>query len=215
MPIQAYLCEQLLVECAELGRALGNSHRVNIIQHLVQKEFSVDSLAKLLKLSIANASQHLQHLKRVGIVESRREGKLIYYRLSNKPVISIFFSLKQQVDYARKEFRELVNQEKILDDENCYISHYELIDALRTQSIMLIDVRSIEEFNNVHLPGAVNVPFETFEYYLALLPKNKEIIVYCRGAECFLSKHIMINLRLKGFKVRQYKEGISAIKLFQ
>lgn len=212
MSIKTYLNEQQLIECAELGRAISNPHRINIIQYLSQQEFSVDNLSQLLELNIANASQHLQQLKRAGLVESRRDGKLIYYRLSSGPVLNILSALKLQADYAREAFSTLINQNQISDDKLASISYDELTEGMKSQRIMLIDVRPQEEFAIEHLPGAVNISIDQLESHIALLPKDQEIVAYCRGAYSFLSKNAVITLNVKGFHARQFKEGIAILQ---
>ncbi|MCT6516754.1 MULTISPECIES: ArsR/SmtB family transcription factor [Enterobacterales] len=210
MPIKPYIDEQRLIECAELGRALSSHHRINMIQYLSQQEFSVENLSQLLELSVANTSQHLQQLKRAGLVESRREGKMIFYRLASGPVLNILSALKLQADYARREFSQLINQQDIPDDKLAPIEYDELIDGIKNKRIMLIDVRSQDEYEKDHLPGAMSIPIEELEYHLAQFPKDKEIVAYCRGAYCFLSKNAVITLNLKGFQARYFKEGITS-----
>lgn len=210
MSIKTYLDEQQLIECADLGRALSSPHRINMIQYLSQQEFSVDGLAQLLELSIANTSQHLQLLKRAGLVESRRDGKMIFYCLTSGPVLNILSALKLQADYARKEFSMLINQTEMSDDKLAPISYNELIEGMKEKRIMLIDVRPHEEYEKGHLPGALNIPIEDLERHLAQLPKDQEIVAYCRGAYCFLSKNAVITLNIKGFHARHFKEGIEA-----
>lgn len=210
MSIKSYLDEQQLIECAELGRTLSSPHRINMIQYLSQQEFSVENLAQLIELSVANTSQHLQQLKRAGLVESRREGKMIFYRLTSGPVLNILSALKLQTDYARREFSQLISQQTVSDDKLAPIEYDELIDGMKNKRITLIDVRPHEEYKKDHLPGAINIPIEELEYHLAQFPKDREIVAYCRGAYCFLSKNAVITLNLKGFQARYFKEGITS-----
>lgn len=210
MSVKTYLNEQQLIECAELGRALSNPHRISMIQYLSQQEFSVENLSLLLELSIANTSQHLQQLKRAGLVESRREGKMIFYRLAAGPVLSILSALKLQADYTRQEFQSLINQKEPSEDKLASVSYDELIEGIKTKQIMLIDVRPEEEYQENHLSGALNIPLYQLEQHLAQLPKDMEIVAYCRGAYCFLSRNAAVTLNLKGFNARYFKEGIQA-----
>ncbi len=211
MSIKVYLNQQQLTEYANLGRVLGNAHRVNIVQYLSQQECSVDSLAQLLTLSIANTSQHLQQLKRSGIVESRRSGKLIYYRLTARPIMNILAAFKLQVDFVKQD----VNRDGVSDNKDFILSHDKLISGLNNQKIRLIDVRSSDEFNKGHIPSAVSIPFELLENNLALLPGNKKIVIYCRGFDCLLSRNAVISLRAKGFQAYRFQDGMSAIHLFK
>ncbi|MBA5807131.1 metalloregulator ArsR/SmtB family transcription factor [Morganella morganii] len=210
MSIKALLDEQQLTECAELARALSHPHRINIIQYLARDTFSVEQLAKVVGLSVANTSQHLQQLKRAGLAESEREGKNICYRLANGPVLNMLSALKLQSEYTRNELSSRLNRNVLSEEYLSPISGTELVAGMKSGQILLVDVRPEREYQDGHLPGAVNIPVDQLENCLAQLPDDKEIVAYCRGAYCFLSANAVISLRLKGFRARHFREGITA-----
>lgn len=210
MSIKATLDEQQLTECAELARVLSHPHRINILQYLAQQAFSVENLSKVINLSVANTSQHLQQLKRAGLADSERDGKQIYYRVANGPVLNMLSALKLQSDYHRRELNSLLNSNALSENNLSPISGDELVAGMKAGHIMLLDVRPEREYQEGHLPGAVNIPVDQLENCLAQLPGDKEIVAYCRGAYCFLSANAVISLRLKGFRARHFKEGIMA-----
>lgn len=203
------LSEQSLSECAELARILGNVHRLSLLQYLSTNEYGVESLAKSTGLSIANTSQHLQQLKRVGFVDSRREGKQIIYRLSKGPVLNILAALFLFSEHNRQEISLMINQ---VDENNKLplISYDELIHAIKQKDVLLLDVRPVVEYRKGHLPHALNIPVESLEDNLVHLPRNKDIITYCRGPYCFLSANAVMTLNMRGYQAKYFKEGIQA-----
>ncbi|CAQ85466.1 MULTISPECIES: ArsR/SmtB family transcription factor [Photorhabdus] len=203
---------QLFDELAEVARILGNTHRLMLLEHITQGERPVERLAELTGLTIANSSQHLQHLKRAGFVQSRREGKNVYYRLGNGPVQNLLAALHQYVEYRNSEIAAFIadtfNRREHLES----ISREELFQRLNLGEVTLLDVRPSEEFASGHLPGAINIPAEELEGRLSELPKEQEIVAYCRGPYCVLSLNAMKILRSKGFLARRLEEGFPAWK---
>ncbi|CDG22360.1 Transcriptional regulator [Xenorhabdus poinarii G6] len=198
---------QVFNEFAEVTRSLGNSHRLLLLEHIAQGERPVERLAELSGLTIANASQHLQHLKRAGFVQSRREGKNVYYRLGSGPVQNILTAIRQYVEYRHSEITlfvtDIFSQRERLES----ISREELLLRLNEGDITLLDVRSPEEFASGHLPGAVNIPAEELEGRLSELLKEQEVVAYCRGPYCVLSLNAIETLHTNGFLARCLEDG--------
>ncbi len=198
---------QMLTEFAELARTLGNVHRLILLEHIAQGERAVERLAELSALSIANTSQHLQHLKRAGFVETRREGKHIFYRLGSGPVLNLLTALRHYVEHNRSEIRALVTDSVNQPDRLELISREELLSRMKEDSVTLLDVRPEEEFVLGHLPGAINIPFEELEHRLSELPDDQEIVAYCRGPYCVFSFDAVAMLNTKGLSARRLKNG--------
>ncbi|MDM7850715.1 ArsR/SmtB family transcription factor [Pseudochrobactrum kiredjianiae] len=200
---KTYLLEQL----AELARVLGHAHRLDLLEHISQGERSVERLAEITGLSVANTSAHLQQLRRGGFVNTRRDGKRILYRLGDGPVLELLSALRYFAERNKAEVREVVSDYFDNLDSLEPVSRQELMSAMRDGGVTLLDVRPDEEFALGHLPGAVNIPLEELEKRLSELPKDTEIIAYCRGAYCVLSFEAVAALRSKGFRIRRLQDG--------
>jgi rhodanese-related sulfurtransferase/DNA-binding transcriptional ArsR family regulator len=199
--------QALFAEFASVARALGSPHRLEILEHLAQNERGVEALADRVGLSTANASQHLQHLKRAGLVTSRRDGKFILYRLADENVLALMRAL---FDVGE---RNLAAVDRILEsyfserDSMEPVTREELLDRTREGLVTVLDVRPADEFAAGHLPGAINIPLSELEARLAELDPAQEIVAYCRGPYCVLSFEAVAALRQRGFKVRRLEDG--------
>lgn len=197
----------LFTELAEIARTLGHAHRLMLLEHTAQGERPVERLAELTGLTVANTSQHLQHLRRGGFVETRRDGKRVLYRLGAGPVEAVLRSLREYAEHTRSEIRELVSDPMNASGRVESISQEELLERLVSGGMTLLDVRSGEEYALGHLPGALNIPTEELDRRLAELPADQEIVAYCRGPYCVLSATAAELLIAKGFRVRRLNAG--------
>ncbi|CEJ12555.1 Biofilm growth-associated repressor [bacterium YEK0313] len=197
---------------AELARALASPHRLMLLEHVAQGERPVERLAALTGLSIANASQHLQQLRRAGFVQTRRNGKQVLYRLGNGPVLPLLAALRSYGEHNRSEIRALIADSFGRRDQLEAISREELVSRLMAGDVTLIDVRPEEEFRQGHLPGAVNLPLGELERRLAELSRAKEVVAYCRGPYCVLSFEAVAALRAGGFRARRFDGGFPSWK---
>ncbi|MEJ6781156.1 metalloregulator ArsR/SmtB family transcription factor [Aminobacter sp. Piv2-1] len=196
---------RIFAEIAELARAMGHGHRLMLLEHVAQGERSVERLAELAGLSLANASQHLQLLRRAGLVGTRRDGKRVLYRLADGPVAPLLAALRHLAEHNRADVRELVAGSRQAGVEA--ISREELLERMRENSVILLDVRPQEEFALGHLPGALNIPGRELERRLAELPAGQEIVAYCRGPYCVFSAEAVALLRANGFEARKLEAG--------
>lgn len=199
--------KQIFEQFADLARTLGHANRLELIEHVSQGERSVERLAELTGMSVNNTSQHLHHLRRAGFVRSRRAGKRVLYSLGDGPIGSVLSALRCYAERNCAEVREIVSDyfEKL--DKLEPVSREELIKRLTDSSVVLLDVRPEDEFALGHVPGALNVPLEELEQRLADLPKDREVIAYCRGPYCILSFEAVAALRAKGYQVRRLEDG--------
>ncbi|OKO69079.1 ArsR family transcriptional regulator [Bradyrhizobium sp. AS23.2] len=203
---------QFFSEVAELARAVGSAQRLMLLQHVAQGERSVERLAELSHMTIANASQHLQQLKRANFVQSRREGKNVLYRIGNGPIIELLGALTQLAEFNRTEIRALVEDSFRQQDKLEGVSREELLERLRDSSVTILDVRPEDEFASGHLPGAVNIPYEELEGRLSELPRDNEVIAYCRGSRCILAPDAVTVLRARGIQARFFPDGFPSWK---
>jgi rhodanese-related sulfurtransferase len=197
----------LFADLAEIARTLGHAHRLMLLEHIAQGERPVERLAELTDLTIANTSQHLQHLRRAGFVETRRDGKRVLYRLGNGPIEAVLTSLRGYAEHMRAEIRQLIADPINADGRHDSISRDELLERLLTGGITLLDVRSTEEYALGHLPGALNIPADELERRLSEIPHGQEVVAYCRGPYCVLSTTAAALLEAKGFRVRRLAAG--------
>lgn len=202
----------LATELAELAKALGNVHRITLLQQLAQGEYSVERLAELADLSIANTSQHLQQLRRGGLVQSRREGKHVYYSVSEAPVIEIVSALQRCVEYNIAQMRQLVLDSTYQKQTLEVITREELLCRMLDGCITLLDVRTEEEFSAGHLPGAIHIPLGELHQRLEELPAHQEIVAYCRGPYCLLSQDAVALLTANGLRALPLKDGFAPWK---
>src|SRR5215471_10017896 len=191
----------LFAQFAALAKTLGHAHRLALLEQLAQGERSVEVLAQKTGLSIANASQHLQHMRRAGIVANRRDGKFVYYRLADDAVLELLAALRR---IAERHVRSYFNDRDSLEP----VSRTELLKLSRAGAVTVLDVRPEDEFALGHLPGAVNIPLRALEARLSELNPSQEIVAYCRGPYCVLSYEAVAALRARGFKVRRLEDGL-------
>lgn len=197
---------------AALARALGHEHRLELLEHISQGEWSVEELATRTSLSIANASQHLHLLRRSGLICSRRSGKNVLFRLADGPVFEAVMAIRAVAEHNLAEVRSVIADYFERPDDMDPISFAELRERMPDSDFLLIDVRDEAEYRQGHLPGAVHVPLDSLEASLAQLPLDREIIAYCRGRYCILSLKAVQTLRANGFQSRRLEEGVAEWK---
>jgi len=200
--------QQIFVSLAEIAQAISHAHRLEILEHLAQGERSVEELADRVGLSIANASRHLQILRRVRLAEPRRDGKRMLYRLVGETdVITLLTVLGRIGERNTAEIQIVMARYFRTRDALEPISRDELLARMSHGCMTLLDVRPEDEFAQGHLPGAMNIPLAVLEQQVARLPQGQQIIAYCRGPYCVLSVEAAARLRTLGFEVRRLADG--------
>jgi rhodanese-related sulfurtransferase/DNA-binding transcriptional ArsR family regulator len=199
--------QQLYVQFAEMAKALGHAHRLEILELLAQGERSVESLAERAGLMIGNASQHLRLMRQAGLLVSRREGKRILYRLSDPAVLDLTAALHRLGERNLGEVKSVLagyfNQRDSMEP----VSRKELSRRLRDGLVTVLDVRPPDEFAAGHLPNAVNIPLRDLTRRVGKLPKKQEVVAYCRGPYCVLAFEAVAMLRSRGFEARRLEDG--------
>jgi ArsR family transcriptional regulator len=193
---------------AAVAKSLGHAHRLEILEQLAQGERSVEVVAERAGLSIANASQHLQHLRRAGVVASRREGKFTFYRLADEAVLDVLGGLRRIAERNIAEVDRVVRSYFANRDSLEPVSREELMQRVRAGAVTVLDVRPPDEFALGHLPGAVNIPLRELEKRFAELDRSREIVAYCRSHYCVLSYEAVAKLRARGYEARRLIEGL-------
>lgn len=187
---------QMLSELADLAKGLASDKRLMILQLLIQAPKTVEAIAKQTNMSIANTSRHLQILKKSNFVKSVKDGNYIIYSLANYRINNLLNILFDIGIDENEKFRNLQN----LANSQPGIKTITLQDAKKIAAkSFILDARLQDEFNYGHITGAVNIPFSEIDQHLSELPKNKPIIVYCRGRLCPFPNQITQKLNQKGF----------------
>ncbi len=198
----------LYEQFARIGKALSSGHRLELLDVLAQGEHSVEALAYETGMSVANASQHLQVLRAAQLVEVRREGVYIYYRLADERVFTLWQALRTLGETHIAEIDRIVHT--YLHDRALLqpISAAELLQRLAEGNVILLDVRPVEEYAAGHLPDALSIPVSELEARLPELPQDKEIVAYCRGPYCVFADEAVALLRTNGYNARRLEQGL-------
>lgn len=199
--------DRLYGQYARIGKALGNPARLEVLELLAQSERTVDSLAAELGLSAANTSQHLQVLRGTGLVETRRDGLFVHYRLADETIVALSGALRTVAErrlaglerLIRDEFKGRVGAEAVGLDE--------LLNRARRDDVVILDTRPAREYRAGHIPGALSVPVDELKARLRKLPRNKEYVAYCRGPYCVYADRAVELLTASGRRARRLKEG--------
>jgi len=199
--------KQLYTQFARLGKALSSGHRLELLEYLAQSERTVETLANLTGLSVANTSQHLQLLRQTGLVSTRREGLYVHYRLADPQIIVLMNVMHQLGEKQLAEVERLVASYLTKKDQFEPIPRTELLQRVRDGMVTILDVRPNEEYAAGHVPGALNVPLKELEQQLEKLPRDQEVVAYCRGPYCILAFEAVARLREKGFMARRLEDG--------
>jgi rhodanese-related sulfurtransferase len=200
--------DRLFEQFARIGKALASPKRLEILDLLAQGERTVEEIARETAMPLANASQHLQVLKGARMVESRREGLYAYYRLADEAVFRTWQAVRALGETRLAEIDRVV--ETFLENRDALeaVGAAALMERLSDGNVVVLDVRPEVEYRAGHIPGALSVPVDALEAALQALPKDKEIVAYCRGPYCVFSDEAVTLLRSRGYQARRLAEGL-------
>jgi rhodanese-related sulfurtransferase/DNA-binding transcriptional ArsR family regulator len=184
-----------------------------LLELLAQGERSVDELARLTGVTVANASQHLQKLKQAGLIVGRKEAQFVKYRLAGDEVVALFDALGIAGQAYLADVDRIVRLYFTSKDDLEPVPAADLLERAKKGLVTVLDVRPPEEFAAGHVQGAVNIPIHELEKRLAELPRRKEVVAYCRGPYCLMSFDAVHLLRRKGLKARRLKDGLPEWRL--
>jgi rhodanese-related sulfurtransferase len=199
---------EIFANLARIGAALSSPIRIEFLELVAQAERSVEQLSALTGTSVANTSQHLQKLRQAGLVAGRKDGQYVLYRLAGDEIVGLLGSLGRVGESYLAEVERMVKTYLTQIDELEPVPAKELLERARKGLVTVLDVRPTEEFEAGHLPNAINIPVRELEKRLKELPRNKEVVAYCRGPYCLMSYDAVALLRKKGLKARRLEAGL-------
>jgi rhodanese-related sulfurtransferase len=193
---------------SRIGKAVSSPKRLELLDLLCQAEKTVETLARETGLTLANASQHLQVLRTARLVDAEKEGLYVKYRLSDQMVCRFFRSMRVLAENRLAEV-EMITRRFLEGREGMEpVDRNDLLKRVRQGTVTVLDVRPAEEYRAGHIPGALSVPLGQLKELISNLPKDQEVVAYCRGPYCVLAVEAVEMLRNKGFKAIRLEEGI-------
>ena len=198
--------DALYEQFARIGHALSTPKRLEILDLLGQGERSVEVLAREAGLSVANASQHLRVLRSARLVDSRRDGPYVYYRLADSAVWRLWTALRDLGQLRLTEIAELLRSLSV-DEGLEMVDRPTLWRLARDGQVSVLDVRPTAEYDAGHIPGAISIPLEDLERRLSDVPRDQPVVAYCRGPYCVLAVQAVEFLRRHGFAARRLRDG--------
>jgi rhodanese-related sulfurtransferase len=193
---------------SRIGKAVSSPKRLELLDLLCQCDKTVETLSKETGLSLANTSQHLQILRATRLVDAEKEGLYVKYRLADQMVCQFFRSMRVLAKNRLAEV-EMINHRFLEGREGMEpVDRTDLLKRVKNGAVTVLDVRPVEEYRSGHIPGSLSVPLEQLKEMLSKLPKDQEIVAYCRGPYCVLAVQAVEMLRKKGFKAVRLEEGI-------
>ena len=203
----------LFNQFSRIAKAMSSGNRLELLEFLAQGERSVEALAQVSGLTVANTSQHLQQLRQSGLVESHKEGLKVFYRLSGDDVQFLLGALRDVAERHLADVDRLVDTFLTSKDALEPIPAAELLKRAKKGQVTVLDVRPPEEFEAGHLPNAINIPLGSLEEHLSDLDHKKEVIAYCRGPHCVLAFDAVAKLRKNGFTAHRLDGGLPEWRL--
>ena len=193
---------------ARVSKAISAPKRLELLDLLCQAPRTVEALARHAAISIANASQHLQILRAARLVDAEKKGLYVEYRLADENVCRFFHALRGLAESRLAEVEQVTRQ--FLEERGAMetVRGEELLRRVREGKVTLIDVRPGEEYRAGHIPGALSVPLSELKKRLAEVPKNRDVVAYCRGPYCVMAVEAVELLRKKGFRAYRMEQGV-------
>jgi rhodanese-related sulfurtransferase/DNA-binding MarR family transcriptional regulator len=198
---------------ARIGKAFASPRRLELLDLLAQGEHSVETLAAEAAMSITLTSAHLQSLRKARLVETRRDGPRIYYRLAGDDIYQLLAALRAVAQARLSEVDQVVRTYFGARSELEPISRSELVRRSRSGEVVLIDLRPREEYEAGHIPGAISMPLEVLGSRLDRLPREADIVAYCRGPYCVMAPRGIEILRRHAFRARRFEDGVTEWRL--
>jgi len=197
---------------ARIGKAVSSPKRLELLDLLCQGPRTVEVLAKESGLTVANASQHLQILRTARLVESEKDGLYVVYRLADQTVCEFFRTMRVLAESRLAEVEQIKRRFLKGREGMEPVDRKALLELVRKEAVTVLDVRPVEEYNAGHIPGAISIPLKELQLRLMDLPRDQEIVAYCRGPYCVLSIQAVEMLRDKGFQAVRLEEGIQDLR---
>jgi len=196
-------------QVARIGKSLASGPRLEILDVLCQSPRTVEALAKQVGQSVANTSHHLQVLRRARLVEAEKDGVHVTYRLADGEVCALFLALRGLAESRLLEIEQVTRQFMRARGEMEPVDREGLVERVKDGAVTVLDVRPAEEYAAGHIPGAVSVPLGDLERHLTELPRDCEIVAYCRGPYCVMAVEAVHLLRSRGFQAVRLEDGVA------
>ncbi len=195
-------------EFARIGKAVSSPKRLELLDLICQGEHTVETLAKETVLTLANASQHLQVLRAARLVEAEKKGLYVIYRLADRSVCKFYLALRTLAESRLAEVEQITH--RFLEGREGMepVNREKLLDKIRDGSVTVLDVRPEDEYRYGHIPNAISIPLKELAIRISELPRDREIVAYCRGPYCVLAIEAVELLRKKGFQAVRLDYGV-------
>ncbi len=205
---EANLKKAIYKQLSRIGKAVASSPRLELLDLLCQSPRTVEALAREAGLSVANTSQHLQVLHAARLVDARKEGLFVTYRLADQQVCEFYRTLRTLAESRLAEIEAIVRQFNQGRESMEAVEKQALLERVRRADVIVLDVRPTEEYRAGHIPGAVSIPLRELEAHLSKLSRRRKIVAYCRGPYCVLAVEAVKLLRAKGFRAVRMEQGV-------
>lgn len=203
------LKDLLYEQVARVGKAFSSPKRLEILEMLAQGEKAVENVASEVGIDVKLASAHLKALREARLVQARRDGKRMVYRLSGNDVAQLGVTMREVASEHLLELRVALQQMMADPEHLARVGRKELLAQARRGDVIVLDVRPPEEFDTAHLPYARSLPLAELAQRLAELPRDVEIVAYCRGPFCLMSDEAVRLLKKEGFRARKTFDGVT------
>lgn len=207
MPSHRQFKDRLYAQFARIGKAVGSPHRIEMLELLAQSERTVESLAMEIGLSLANASQHLQALRQAALVDARKDGLYVYYRLADPAVFELCRVIRVVAERRLADLERLVDEHFGDRSQPEPVGMRDLLRRARSEDIIILDARPANEYRAGHIAGAISVPIDELKHRLRSLPTDKEYVAYCRGPYCVYADRAVDMLMKSRRRARRMTEG--------
>ena len=201
--------DQLYEQVARIGKALASPKRLELVELLCQGEKTVEMLADQAEISVKLASAHLKTLRMARLVENRKEGKYVLYRLASTGVADLWVNLRSEAEERLVELQLALASLVDNGDELEGVDRAAILKKARAGEVLVLDVRPGDEFASAHLPHARSVPVDELRKRLAELPRKTPVVAYCRGPFCLMAKEAVALLRKKGYRAFHLTDGVA------
>jgi rhodanese-related sulfurtransferase/DNA-binding CsgD family transcriptional regulator len=203
------LKDQLYDQVARIGKALASPKRLELVELLCQGEKTVELLAAQADISVKLASAHLRELRQARLVDTRKEGKYVIYRLASPGVADLWVALRAQAEERLIELQVALRQLVAQGDGLEGVDRRTMLKKAAAGELLVLDVRPAEEYAAAHLPHARSLPVNELKKRLAELPKDTPVVAYCRGPFCLMAKNAVELLRKRGYQAFHLSDGVA------